>query len=91
MVLSTFGVTASGPTSASPMTVTCGMYRSMTFSSTLVFWRNLGSASRGSGSSRAVDDHEQLEDDLESRDENHDTLGDELREIVCKDPRDSEE
>ena len=28
---------------------------------------------------------EQLEEDLEVLDENHDTLGDELREIVCDD------
>jgi len=34
---------------------------------------------------RVRDKIEQLEEDLEILDENHDTLGDELREIVCED------
>lgn len=29
---------------------------------------------------------EQLEEDLEILDENHDTLGDEMRDVVCDDP-----
>jgi len=33
--------------------------------------------------SRVRDKVEQVEEDLEVLDENHDTLGDELREIVC--------
>lgn len=34
---------------------------------------------------------EQLEEDLAVLDENHDTLGEEMREIVCDDSQNSEE
>ncbi|QLD91169.1 hypothetical protein HWV07_04255 [Natronomonas salina] len=36
---------------------------------------------------RVRDKIEKLEDDLEVLDEHHDTLGDELRDVVCEDER----